>query len=603
MINFSHLKLFSKTLTEGFSLIPQAKSGESAAFVKLYDVYVERVYRYIHFLAPNNKVAEGIALQVFFKAWEYLEHFQILNSSFVEWLYSIAQDQIAAYYRTHKKAVEPDDDFTLAVRGGDFSEEFQTIRDGLHFLTTEQQQVLVLKFIARMPNKNIGRLITRSTGDVGVLLLNSVQALAEYLQGTELSIELKGFQRAFEEYLAKLSGGASILDECWVRYPEYADQLVPLLETALLLYLGRDVKPMAAFNSYTHDALIQYTHFHPRRTRNVVMPALQRTTMSLAMLAAFFLVTGTAQAQSALPGDVFYAWKRTSEQAWRAMSPDPVAADIVLAERRLSEWIAVSKDSARSTSARGNYLEALNRLKSTNDVENLTQIVPALQSQEQILTEAGLESTELSSYLVEVVDDLPVQPTPTKVVSTSTQTLTKAVPTSTKTMTKVVPTSTETPTEVVPTPTRTPTEIVPTPTKTPTEVVPTPTETPTEVVPTPTKTPTEVVPTPTETPTEVVPTPTKTPTEVVPTPTETPTEVVPTPTRTPTEVVPTSTRTPTEVVPTPTETPTESVPTETAVLTEVVLSEAEEETPVPPESVPPVELVSPTEVAPAEQDP
>ena len=122
------------------------------------------------------------------------------------------------------------------------------------------------------------------------------------------------------------------------------------------------------------------------------MPVIQRTALTFAVVVAALLVTGTAQAQSALPGDTFYAWKRTSEQVWRALSPDPVATDIILAERRLDEWIAVSKDPSRSAGAKVAYLEALTKLGSGNnrDVKTLTLILPSLQSQQRTLNHCWL---------------------------------------------------------------------------------------------------------------------------------------------------------------------------------------------------------------------
>ena len=140
----------------------------------------------------------------------------------------------------------------------------------------------------------------------------------------------------------RLLNGTFTLDECLLLYPEYATQLSPLLETALLLNIGRDVEPLPTFTAYTRSALTQYIQSHPRQ-RQIVIPVIQRTALTFAVLVAALLVTGTVQAQSALPGDTFYTWKRTSEQVWRAISPDPVATDIILAERRLNEWIAVLK--------------------------------------------------------------------------------------------------------------------------------------------------------------------------------------------------------------------------------------------------------------------
>ena len=149
------------------------------------------------------------------------------------------------------------------------------------------------------------------------------------------------------------------------------------------------------------------------------MPLIQRTALTFAVLVAALLVTGTAQAQSALPGDTFYTWKRASEQVWRAISPDPVATDVILAERRLNEWIAVAKDPSRSAGAKIAYLESLTSLKSrnNNDVETNALILPSLQSQQVTLNTAGLVAPELDSYLIVVAaklpDDVIIQSTPT----------------------------------------------------------------------------------------------------------------------------------------------------------------------------------------------
>ncbi len=495
MMSSSLKELFLKEIR----LVRQAKSGDTKAFVQLYDLCVERVYRYIHFLVPNDRVAEGLTFQVFFKAWGQLVRFRTLGPSFILWLYSIAQDQLILYDRTLEKAVTRDSDFMLTVRGGYFWREFQTIRDGLRFLTAEQRQILILRFVVGMPDKDIARVMTRLEGDIRVLQMRALQALAESLQEKELGINTKGFQRILEECLIRLSSGSSTLDECLARYLEYDTQIRPLLETALLLNLGRNVKPSSTFIAYTRDALIQYMRSHPYRPP-IVTPMFRRTALTFTILIAAFLVAGTAQAQSALPGDTFYGWKRTSERLWRVISPDPIAADIVLANRRLDEWIAVADDPIRSADARDSYLEVISRLQPTgDDVENtINRIVPALQSQQKILNEAGLASDELNDYLVEASSVLPVatltqtMPTASRVPPTATNippTVTNIPPTATQ----VPPTATQIP------PTVTATQVPPTETQIPMS----PTDAPTEIVPTATDVPTEIVPIPTDIPTEV----------------------------------------------------------------------------------------------------
>jgi hypothetical protein len=373
--------------------------------------------------------------------------------------------------------------------------------------------------------------------------MQGLQELTVQLREVRWKSDGKELQQILEKCLAGLLIGTCTLKECEARYPEYAVQLIPLLETALLLEAGRDVYPLANFREYTHDMLIQYAQSRPQR-RQTVTPMLQRTALTLSVLTMFFLVTGTAHAQYALPGSTFYGWKRTSEQVWRALSSDPVAADIILVERRRNEWIAVADDPAYSAVARSDYLEMLNRLEAVSDVETFARVVSVLQSEQQILNVAGLPAPELDDYLEAVAGVTPVdsllQITSTSVLLTETKVVATVVPVDMETLTRAVPTATEVPTATVPAATESPIAIVPTETETPIEIASTETETPTEIAPTGTESPTEIAPTETETPTEIVPVETGTPTKVVPIETEIPTKAVQDETPTPSEIVPTS---------------------------------------------------------------
>ena len=192
MMNSGYVNRSIEILPEESRLVRQAKSGDADAFAQLYDACVERVYRYIYFRVANDRVAEGVTFQVFFKAWEQLDRYQVFGSSFLAWLYSIARNQVIAYYRTHKKTVALDSSFSLTAEGRYLGEEgqdmfdLQAMRDGLQFLTEEEQQVLILKFIVGLPTKNIARMMTRRESDVRALQIRALQTLARYLKEKEL---------------------------------------------------------------------------------------------------------------------------------------------------------------------------------------------------------------------------------------------------------------------------------------------------------------------------------------------------------------------------------------------------------------------------------
>ena len=328
---------------------------------------------------------------------------------------------------------------------------------------------------------------------------------------------MTSFQYILEECLTALSTDTATVDECLARYPQYAEQLKPLLGTIRYLKLGRSVKPSLAFKSYSRVHLTQHLHFNPRRSQ--WSQFFWRITMTFAVLMAALLVTGTVHAQTVLPGDNFYSWKRASEEVWRALSINSINADIALSERRLNEWVAVADDPKLSSEAMLDYFEELDRLKQRDSVELHNFIAPVIQTHHEILDDAGLPGADLvESYVALLVTPLPVATNPQVFITNTSNPTFTSLPQPTSTL-KPDPTSTAT--ELPPTatvtyePTATPTNV---PTMTPTYM---PTMTPTSV---PTLTPTNV-PTVTNEPTA---TPTDVPTaEAVPTGTEAPPTEIP----------------------------------------------------------------------------
>jgi RNA polymerase sigma-70 factor, ECF subfamily len=514
---------FVKILPDEAGLVRRAKAGDIAAFAGLYEACVERVYRYVYFFAPNTRAAQVLASQVFFKAWENLGNYRPVSDSFTTWLYSIAWKQVLVPFIASGKNVTPTTNLILSAMGGDLDEDFQIIRVELRALTPEQQQVLALKFIVGLSDGETARIVGRRASDVVNLQMQGLRTFAEYLKEIKPAPNPEGFQRVFEQCLTKLAAGAT-LEDCLARYPERALQLSPLLEVALLLSGGQNVMPIPTFREYTHDVLIQYAQSRLRR-QVVVMPVFQRTALTFATLvAAVLFITGTAHAQSAMPGSVFYGWKRTSEQVWRTVSLDPVETDLVLADRRLQEWITMANDPLHREQSKADYFAALLQLDAANDLVVSQRVLPALQAQKRSLTFAGLSAPDLDTYLAAVVAATPVD----LVADVTSPT---AVSANTEVSIPTVPVVTAVPTEVVPAVTATEAPPVVTPTDIPTAIVPT--ETAVAIIPTATDVPVETSVPETENPTAVVST------EEVPVDTEAPTEIRTEDTPVPPEVEPT----------------------------------------------------------------
>lgn len=195
MINSSYSNYSIKALPDESRLVRQAKSGNADAFVQLFEAYVDRVYRYIYFRVPDDKLAESITPRVFISAWQLIDRYQAYSSSFIIWLYKIASNQVIEYFRSHPdpKPVSRANEVIWSLEDRVFDEQMkeifdlQAMRDALQFLTDEEQQVLTLKFIAGVSTNTIARLMDRPASTIHTLLMHALQTVARHMDAKEIT--------------------------------------------------------------------------------------------------------------------------------------------------------------------------------------------------------------------------------------------------------------------------------------------------------------------------------------------------------------------------------------------------------------------------------
>ncbi len=198
--------------------------------------------------------------------------------------------------------------------------------------------------------------------------------------------------------LYQIEDGESNIDECLARYPEHAAQLEPLLKAATKLSRGREVVPDPAYKARARTQLNVYMQQYPQRKR--VSPVFWRFTIAAMTVLLLFVASGTAFAQTALPGDAFYTWKLTSENVWRLTSNDPLGVDITLSNRRMNELVVVSGsgDQVRRARAVENYEKLLIKFNAEQDEEKRARTLPILRAQHEALIKAGIQLPELEVY-------------------------------------------------------------------------------------------------------------------------------------------------------------------------------------------------------------
>lgn len=167
------------------ALISAAVKGDNTAFAALYDRYVERIYRHVHYMVPSQPDAEDITQTVFVKAWGSIGRYKTTSAPFVAWLNAIARNLVADHYRARRRVVPlQDQEIVDDPRNGpetivEASLTQLQIRQAISRLKGEKQTVLLMRFIDGMEYSEIAGILKKSEGAVRVIQFRALKDLKE----------------------------------------------------------------------------------------------------------------------------------------------------------------------------------------------------------------------------------------------------------------------------------------------------------------------------------------------------------------------------------------------------------------------------------------
>lgn len=182
LYNRSPLKAFADKL-----LVFKAKGGDKEAFGKLYLKHLDSIYRYIFFrVNQDREQAEDLTETVFFKAWEKLDSFDEQGIGFRAWIYKIAHNLVIDHYRDSKHKVEfseaiPDESQNVEEKVFQESESKNLLK-AIKQLSEEQREIITMKFIEGMSNREICKIINKSENAVRALQYRALKTLRGILR-------------------------------------------------------------------------------------------------------------------------------------------------------------------------------------------------------------------------------------------------------------------------------------------------------------------------------------------------------------------------------------------------------------------------------------
>jgi RNA polymerase sigma-70 factor (ECF subfamily) len=160
------------------------------AFGELYSRYVTRIYNYVYYRTGNHHDAEDVTARVFQRALQHIPDYRDKGLPFSAWLYRIAHNLVVNWHRDRgRRKVISLDDLSMTTlksdapeRVAESREEQEVLLAAIRNLPDERQHLLILKFVERLSNAEIGIIMGRSEGAVKSLYHRTLLSLRDEIE-------------------------------------------------------------------------------------------------------------------------------------------------------------------------------------------------------------------------------------------------------------------------------------------------------------------------------------------------------------------------------------------------------------------------------------
>jgi RNA polymerase sigma-70 factor (ECF subfamily) len=149
----------------------------------LYEEYYDKIARYVYVHIGNKEEAEDITGEVFLKALKSLKSYREQGVPMQGWLFRIAHNLTVDYLRKmNKHRTVPIDSVALSGNDNpaDAAEkniEFELVIEAMNQLTTEQREVINLRFFGELTSKEVSSILGKSDGAVREMQRAAIEKL------------------------------------------------------------------------------------------------------------------------------------------------------------------------------------------------------------------------------------------------------------------------------------------------------------------------------------------------------------------------------------------------------------------------------------------
>ena len=169
-------------------LARRAKAYDPLAFGELFDLYFEKLRRYVCYKTGDIDMAEEIASEVFSRALAGIDSFDDRGGTLGAWLFGIARNLVARHHESMAKNLTVDLEQVLSLSGGSTpevtilqNESYADLYRAIGQLSDPHRDVVFFRFIEGYDVKTVAQLMDRKPAAVRLLQHRAILAIREIM--------------------------------------------------------------------------------------------------------------------------------------------------------------------------------------------------------------------------------------------------------------------------------------------------------------------------------------------------------------------------------------------------------------------------------------
>lgn len=178
--------MIEQALVDEEAIINAAKT-HSDAFGKLYEQYRQRVFSYVIYRVTEAQTADDLTAQIFERALRKIATYQPDRGAFAVWLFTIARNTVNNHLRAKRLRQWVMLDLLSNHSAETMSleelvcqdEQVQQLLALVAQLSSQERDLLALKFGAGLTNRRIAELSGLTESNIGVMVYRTIRKLRD----------------------------------------------------------------------------------------------------------------------------------------------------------------------------------------------------------------------------------------------------------------------------------------------------------------------------------------------------------------------------------------------------------------------------------------